>query len=459
MWTGWDSLDASQLRALDAHEFEKLTRELVGIEIRDRWSSSGTVEGPSPPYVQDGDRDLLLSVREPAHTTAHDYARRWGVPASFAGDLVVGQSAVFSVKSGETFRRSLLDDARSGGARVLPVLKRGGVLVVVVREPLPGPPPRARGTPVEAPSAASRDLAADRSEHDALRQALADAYAAREELAGVQASELLPRITLLDANDLVMYLRRRRPIELGDTFLDRLGVRRTPALLDHEHWIAEHQVERSRPEFQADAAREQRIAQLASYLNPSAAAGRPHVLVGPPGVGKTRLVMEAVERAGATARVAIADEVEEAVAELTDQNLLRSAPSVVLVVDDCPPHKVDRVLRSFRRAQGDETSASGARLVVIVPHGEELPTDEIAQAHELLGLAPLERDARLALIRQITGDDDKIGVGVAVIHAGHGGFKPCRSIQRHRRLAFAHQMQIAHHHKFQCISFLYIHRL
>ena len=29
---------------------------------------------------------------------------------------------------------------------------------------------------------------------------------------------------------------------------------------------------------------------------------------------------------------------------------------------------------------------------------------------------------RLALIRQITGDDDKIGVGIAVVQAGHGGF-------------------------------------
>lgn len=392
MWIGWDSLDPSKLRALDAHEFEDLVRDLVDRETRDRWSSPCSIEGPSEPYVQDGARDLILSVQDLAHTPAHDYARRWSLHASIVGDLTPGQRTVFSVKSGETFRKSLLDDARSGGARVLPVLQQGGRLVVVLREPLPG-----------APKAV--DPAADRSEHDALRQKLAEAYGARDELHGALASDLLPRIALLDANDLARYLRRRRPIELGDTLLARLGVRRSAPLLGHAPWIAEHQVERSRPEFQADPAREQRIAQLASYLHPAALAVRPHVLVGPPGVGKTRLVMEAVERAGATARVGAVEDADDAVEELAEKNLLRSSPSVVLIVDDCPLHRIDKVLRAFRRAQVDEPAASAARLVVIVPYGQELPTDEIDHAHELLDLAPLEHDARIALIQQELDDE------------------------------------------------------
>ncbi len=404
MWTGWDSLDASQLGAFDAHEFEDLVRELVGIETRDRWATPCALEGPSPPYVQDGARDLIVTAREPAHTSARDYVARWSLPRSLVADLRPGGAVVYSVKSGETFRRSLLDDARGGGVRVLPVLARGGGLIVVLREPLPGAPPRPRRASGGASEGATGDPAADRSERDALREELARAYAAREELAGFSASELLSRIELLDANDLAQYLRRRRPVELRDSSLDKLGVRRSSTLFDHERWVAEHQVERSWPEFQADPARERRIAQLASYLN-TAVAAHPHVLVGPPGVGKTRLVMEAVVRASAAARVAVAEEAEEAVEELSGKNLLRAAPSVVLVVDDCPLHRVDRVLRSFRRAQGDEPSASGARLIVIVPHGEELAADEIGQAHEPLALAPLERDARLALIRQELDDD------------------------------------------------------
>ena len=392
MWIGWDALDASTLRALDAHEFEGLVRDLVDRETRDRWSSPCPVEGPSEPYVQDGARDLILSVQDLAHTPALDYVRSWSLQASIVGDLMPGQRTVFSVKSGETFRKSLLDDARHGGARVLPVLQQGGRLVVVLREPLPGAPK-------------SMDPAADRSEHDAPREKLADAYSARVELHGTHAGELLPRIALVDANDLALYLRRRRPIELGDTLLGRLGVRRSASLLGHAPWIAEHQVERSRPEFQTDPAREDRIAQLASYLHPAALTAQPHVLVGPPGVGKTRLVMEAVERAGAVARVGAVEDADDALEELAEKNLLRSAPSVVLIVDDCPLHRVDKVLRAFRRARVDEPAASAARLVVIVPYGQALPTDEIDQPHELLDLAPLEHDARRALIHQELDDE------------------------------------------------------
>jgi hypothetical protein len=69
MRIGWDGLDASTLRALDAHEFEGLVRDLVDRETRDRWSSPCPIEGPSEPYVQDGARDLILRSRSSPHCT------------------------------------------------------------------------------------------------------------------------------------------------------------------------------------------------------------------------------------------------------------------------------------------------------------------------------------------------------------------------------------------------------
>jgi hypothetical protein len=313
------------------------------------------------------------------------------------------------------------------------VLKLGGKLVVVVREPLPSSPPKPRkdadgasGAKAKVPpkakakakappkaKAPADDPAAHQSEHETLRQDLARAYAGRPELSGVVGEDqLLERIAVIDANDIVQYLRARRPIELPDEVLEKLGVRRSGELLNHDGWIAEHQAGRGWPRFESDATRERFVVQLKAHLQASggSVASTPLVIVGPPGVGKTRLVMEAITRAGVEARVAIAEEVEEVLKEISDQNLLRSAPSMVLVVDDCPIHKVDLVLRRFSRAQRDESPALAARLVVIVPHGEVMRPGEINELHELLLLQPLATDARLALIRQELDDGREVAV-------------------------------------------------
>lgn len=425
MWIGWESLKAATLGGFDAHEFETLVRNLVDIETLDRWEPEKcSIEGPSPPYVQDGDRDVIVTAHQSSHTSAREHARRWGLSCTLLEDLSAGQSTVFTIKTGATYWQSLLDDARTGGQRVLPVLKGGGSLVVVVREALPPAPPKSRmsrdGIVPSGPSASAPkvDPAADRSAHDSLRHALATAYAKRSELAGMSEDALFARLSVLDANDLVQYLVRRRPIELRDALLERLGVRQTGALLDHGRWKSEHQLDRSWPGFEFDPARELIVRQMCAYLRADTrATGDPLVLVGPPGVGKTRVVMEAVERAGAASRAAIGEEVEEVIAELSEQNLLHSAPSVVLVVDDCPVHKIDRVLQRFRRAQQDESAAVVARMVVVVPHGEDLPADEIRRPHTLLRIAPLEREARVALIRQELNDDR-----VAAVDQSTGGY-------------------------------------
>lgn len=416
MWIGWDALSAGQLAELDAHEFEEFVRELIDIEARDRWASGGvTIEGPSPPYVADGDRDLIVRAHAAAMVSSDAYTRRFGLRRSLIGDLAAGESAVFTVKTGPTWQRSLRDDADSGGARVLPVLKAGGALVVVTREPLPSAPPKPRKTAPSKPTKSGKtaapakaiDAAADRPERDALREDLAARYARRVALGGMTASTLAAKIAIEAADDVALYLRRRRPIELRGSLLTTLGVRRSGALFDLDRWASEHQRDRSRPAFQLDPLREASIAQLGGSLS-TAASGRPIVMIGPPGVGKTRVVIEALEGADATARVAVGEDVEDVIRALSIENLLRSAPTVVLIVDDCPIHKVDQIIDRFQRAQADEPGATQARLVVIVPHGDIPLAAEISKPHDLIRLTPLDREARRALIRAEVGDDDKV---------------------------------------------------
>ena len=145
MWLGWDALDAAKISNLDAHEFEQFVRDLVDVEVRDRWESGTvTIEGPSPAYVPDGDRDLIVKAHADAMVSSAIYTKRFGLLRCLVGDLAAGESLVFTIKTGPTWKKSLRDDARTGGARVLPVLKAGGSVVVVTREPLPSAPPKSQ---------------------------------------------------------------------------------------------------------------------------------------------------------------------------------------------------------------------------------------------------------------------------------------------------------------------------
>lgn len=74
----------------------------------------------------------------------------------------------------------------------------------------------------------------------------------------------------------------------------------------HADWAVEHQEDRSRPQYIADAAREALQAQITGFLTDSSGMAA-LVVLGPPGVGKTRLVLEALEQAGLQARVHAAE--------------------------------------------------------------------------------------------------------------------------------------------------------
>ena len=87
-------------------------------------------------------------------------------------------------------------------------------------------------------------------------------------------------------------------------------------------------------------------------------------IVGRPGVGKTRLVLEALVDAAVKHRVRVAKSVEEAERAIDSQRLLQRHPDLVLVVDDCLVREARDIATSFRAAVREE---SRARVVLLVP--------------------------------------------------------------------------------------------
>jgi hypothetical protein len=405
MWIGWDQVSAARLQAFNAHEFEQLVRELVDVECLERWPAGGTsVEGPSPPHRQDGGRDLLVTVSAAPHTDAAAYRTRWGLPFAFVGDTPAGRKRVVSCKTGKTAVTSARDDAREGGDRVLPILRAGGDLLVVISEELPPAPPRSSSSRMGLPDPPQRDPAAERSGRDSLRQALAGLYAKHFGDDGPSEEALLPRIDLVDGSEFARYLRARTPSAgLSPRFLDRLGVRRSGALMTHAEWAAEHQDDRSRPLYVADTAREALQEQITGFLTDTSSTAA-LVVLGPPGVGKTRLVLEALERAGLQARVHAAQDVD-AFAGVLDDNLFAGAFTGIFIVDDCPFERIESLVKRFRNARRDAGArAAAARLIMIVPRSLTAHEDLSDRVVPVV-VGPLDAIARTTLVRSELGSE------------------------------------------------------
>jgi len=407
MWIGWDQVSADKIQAFSSSDFEDLIRELVEVECRDRWPQGGmSIEGPSPPNRSDGGRDLVIVASAPSSVDAAAYRLRWNASVSLVGDMPIGRKRVVSCKMGKTYVKSALDDARQGGDRVLPVLRDGGELLLVISEELPSAPPRGRGSkasatkpkPKNAAKPKRKDRAAKGLERDGIRQELANRYAKHFGKGGPSTDALLARIHVVDGSELARLLRKRTPSEgLSRLFLERLGVRRSAAFMTHADWAVEHQVDRSRPQYVADAAREAQRDQISRFFTDTSDVVT-LVVSGPPGVGKTRLVLEALERAGLQARVHAAEDADEFARALED-DLLGGAPTGIFVVDDCPLERVEKVEKRFRRAQHDVGArGSAARLVMIVPRGESAQ-EGLSARIAVVAVAPLDVTARNSLIR------------------------------------------------------------
>ncbi|RIK09792.1 MAG: hypothetical protein DCC49_05080 [Acidobacteria bacterium] len=152
-------------------------------------------------------------------------------------------------------------------------------------------------------------------------------------------------------------------------------------------------------EFNADPARSDLIESIRGHIRRSQSSGSALHLVGDTGVGKSRLVFEALSRAGIEERVLVGAGPEAVDTALLAEIVQRGNASVVLVVDDCDSDGRNRIQRYVDMASGR------IRLVTVgprlyrerpsdgSPYQEVLPvsTDVAAEIARAVGLG--EQDA------------------------------------------------------------------
>jgi len=402
---GYEDLSADAIAAIDGKELEELCRELLDVERHDRHSADAELFGPQRDCVTDGGSDISLCVRSAPRQSKEDYEAEVGVSLTEDAPGIT----VYSCKSGPNLRALLLRDARERSERVVDALLTGGRFTILTNRPLdPDAPSRARSrgrAPAKKPG-----KAAAQGQPSTLREQIAAALWKRMKQRRPEATDPSPRIRFIDANSLKDFLKRRKPVEIRSSLRDKLGVRQIEGIDPIDVWSEVHRTERLKQEhvlFEQDAGRVAAIREIRETLssNSEDAYGRIVWLIGPPGVGKTRLAIEALngdERLRRRALVAIDD--QRAITALRDKDLLSLCPSALLVVDDCPLIEVDAVVSRFAA-----TATPRSALLVITPRSQEIVAgsheDRTARTVKSLRIEPMDAEAQRRLIARECGAD------------------------------------------------------
>ncbi len=411
MRLGWNAVTLGGLRsAFGENKLDGLARALVRIEMHDRRAEVETLEGPAPPGVGDGGREVEVSLRAPPAQAEAEYLRRFSLTFSLLGDATC---IAISCKTGRdlaSVRQDAKKDAnpnQEGGARVVEVLRGGGRLVLLTTQTFTATAPprvgpmvgsRTTGTSKARPKRQPATAAGKPS----LIAELAKAYAAQT---GRSESVITSQIVVVDGNDLVEYLDRRRPIQLGDELLRQIGVTDWPTVRSHARALDTLAAERSLPTYLSDESRTLLTTQIQSLVRVGNESHNVLCVVGPPGVGKTRCVLESMQGAETRVLYVLGDDAAREL--LTKERLLSNTPDGILIVDDARPEKVRSLVNDFRGAQDGLESTVGHSspgLVVIVPAGTY--DADLFPDVEIVRLGPLSEDEARALIVSSLGSHE-----------------------------------------------------
>lgn len=378
MRLGWDAATLSDLReGFRENGLDELARALVRVELHDRAASLRGLEGPAPTGVSDGGREVEVTLTAPAALGEADYLRSFGVTFSILGGATRVAVSCNTGKDIASVRKDAMKDASGveGGDRTDEVLRGGGRLVLMTTQaftaaPLPA---GARSGRAGTPAMVKAKVRKTEPGKESLVSGLAAAYAAR---LGAAASALAKQIVVIDGNDLLEYLRLRKPVELGDPLLARLGVEDWPTIRTYTAARADLGADRTLPNYQPDASRRGLTAQIHSFVASEPPAEAALCVVGAPGVGKTRCVLESVRVVESRVLYVVGDVVARRLIE--DESVLLSAPGAILVVDDTRVSEARELFQAFRRARSGgspRTNGPTPRLIMIVPAGTYDPDD------------------------------------------------------------------------------------
>jgi hypothetical protein len=416
MWYGWEVIDVDRLRKeYKGTDFEGFVRRLVEAE-RERLCLTGELAGPSE--GKDGGIDVLFAQ-----------TGTLGTPGST--DLLSGKKrTMFSCKSNEDWESAVADavagidtattkaTTKIGGTpdkrsthnkaswRVGPLMKESGTFVLIT---------------TAGARAKQQSASPTAHEADAKQGARRKIAAAIEKRFAMDVRQIAVEdcIKIIDGHDLVGYLKQVRP-PLNESDAVKLGLRRFHNALTIAEWRTVTTKERGAPERKDDQKRTTLIETIVHELDRND-RDKHLCILGPPGIGKTTLVLEACNRwadtEGKQSRLVFARSAREGEEFMAD--LIGAMPSVVLVIDDVRADRgASELAKRFETQRGRHDTKS-ALLILICPAGE-VEQDIRAYANvwtvERLGEAECK-----GLIRHELGDAAE-ETKVDSIHAATKGF-------------------------------------
>ncbi len=410
---GWDDVSPEALRQFEDQEFEVLCSELISLEIKDRHADDAEFEGPPAKYSRG--KDLGLRVKSPPRTSSTDFRAAWNV-APLTGDPVA--YTVFSCKTGANWQKTVLDEARNRSPWALDALLGGGYFVIFVHVPVDRGPTspdkktskktlkkKAAGSTPKVKRASTLS-GASLTPPTTLKDQLEQIYGERMRSVTPGALDPVDRIRIIDANDLKDYICSRKPNELSFSLSNKLGAAPIPGLLLLDQWRIYHDRDRGTPPFVLDPKRTLIQDQLRAVLTADTddPYGRVAWLVGAPGVGKTRLVVETLRSNELLRkRALVAPSYEEAVAATRDHGLYDRYPTALLIVDDCPPEGLDALMPWL--ASTNHHAKGG--LVVLTPMAPEWSRGEKPRyGLNRIELDPMDETSLRELIARELGEPE-----------------------------------------------------
>jgi hypothetical protein len=400
---GFASLEPKALEQIEGNDFEEFCEELLRCE-RDVRHPGAEVAGTAPRSTGDGGKDLRLTTRAaPAKAKAL-------FPNAITEDHV-GET-YFSCKGGTDWATAVLDDAQLQPGP-LDVLAAGGHFAIIAHrkadlkkrtQAFAKAATGQKRKPVTKKAAKKATKGAKKPPMATFTEALVAILQRRlKDERGISATDLAERVHVYDGSHLAAFLKHHRP-SISSRFAVRLGIRRLEYLVPLDQWEAELRM-RGFPAYVPDPSRTSLIDTVRLVVASVAAAPRDRAIWvhGPPGVGKSRVVLEALRRDPRLLeferRIVVARSDVEG-SNAISGGITEHSSDVILLVDECPSERVGDLSASFLA----RSSTPGTAVLILIGPLPR-PGQDVSASAKALRVAPLEDAACRELVVSTLGID------------------------------------------------------